>query len=254
MRRASGALTTVAGWLPESVMPVGARVRRHGVLATAPATLAIIVASTLATASLRLAEPIAQGGRAVFVYRGRDFFDGALWRLPASALLAQSWWQWAATCGILALAGAALEVRIGSGRLIGCLALCHCLPTIVVALQARVVDSNVLARPDYGMSCMMVGAVAALAGRIRSLPLALVLALSLAGDPLFNSPVTNAEHLMAVAIGATLGLLASREDRPSAAPARRAAKREPRVVVAVGLGWLVAQVQPPSADEPAGAA
>lgn len=256
MRRASGVATTVAGWLREPLAPVTARIRQQGVLATAPVTLLIIMASSLATASVRMADPVARAARSVLVYRGSDFFDGALWRLPASALLAQSWWQWTATCAILALAGGALEVRIGSGRLVGCLALCHCGPTIVVALLARLVDGAVLARPDYGMSCLMVGAAAALAGRIRSLPLAGVLAVSLAVDGLFDAPVTIAEHLMAAVIGTTLGLLASRAVHPGAVRARRVAepRREPQVVVAVGLGWLAAVVLPAPADEPAGIA
>jgi hypothetical protein len=122
--------------------------------------------------------------------------------LPASALLAQSWWQWVATSVIAGLALVALEVRIGASALAGCLLVSHCVPTIAVAGLARLGNVSELTRPDYGMSCLMVGAVAALAWQTRSGLIALALVISLAVDPLFNSPVTTAEHLIAALLGA----------------------------------------------------
>jgi len=201
-------------WPAPLLAPVQARLQRQGVLATAPITLSIVVLSFIATASVGLSRPIADAADTVLVYRGRDLFHGALWRLPASALLAQSWWQWVSTVAIAGLAAAALEVRISGRALVVCLLLCHCLPTIAVGMFARLTDVAELARPDYGMSCIMIGAVATLATRARSAPLALLLMLSLAGDPLFNSGVTIAEHLLAAAIGGGAGALLGRTRQP----------------------------------------
>jgi hypothetical protein len=194
--------------------PVRARARRQGVLATAPVTLSIIGLSFLATASVRLPAPVPDAADRVLVYHGHDLFNGAWWRLPASALLAQSWWQWASTCMIVGLVGAALEVRIGGRALAAAVLFCHCLPTVFVAGYARLADVSELTRADYGMSCVMVGAVATLAARTRSKPVAALLILSLAGDPVFNSRVTITEHLLAGAFGATIGFVLARRAQP----------------------------------------
>ena len=214
IREASLAIEPATRWIGTLLAPVRVRARRQGVLATAPVTLSIIVLSFLATASVRLPAPVPDGAAKVLVYRGNDLFHGAWWRLPASALLAQSWWQWASTCVIVALVGAAVEVRIGGRALAAAVLICHCLPTIAVAGYARLADVAELARPDYGMSCVMVGTVATLAARTRSKPVAVLLMLSLAGDPLFNSRVTITEHLLAATFGATIGFaLARRAER-----------------------------------------
>jgi len=102
----------------------------------------------------------------------------------------------------------------------------------------RLADVAELARPDYGMSCVMVGTAAALVGRTRSIPMGALLMLSLAGDPLFNSRVTITEHLLAATLGVTAGaLLARRANRaepagqlvhlPVRAPADDLAERLP---------------------------
>lgn len=214
LREASWAARPATRWTETLLAPVWARARRQGVLATAPVTLAIIVLSFVATASVRLPAPVADAANKVLVYRGDDLFHGAWWRLPASALLAQSWWQWASTCAIVALIGAALEVRVGGRALAVVVLVAHCLPTVLVAGYARLADVGELARPDYGMSCVMVGIAAALVGRTRSIPVAALLVLSLAGDPLFNSQLTITEHLLAASLGGAIGYLLARRAQP----------------------------------------
>ena len=237
-RRVSVALPPATRWVMTLLAPVQARARRQGALATAPVTLSIIVLSFVATARVRMPAPVPDAAAKVLVYRGQDLFHGGWWRLPASALLAQSWWQWASTCAIVALVGAALEVRIGGRALAAVVLVAHCLPTVVVAGYARLADVAELARPDYGMSCVMVGTAAALVGRTRSIPMGALLMLSLAGDPLFNSRVTITEHLLAATLGVTAGaLLARRANRaepagqlvhlPVRAPADDLAERLP---------------------------
>ena len=214
IREASLALQPATRWIEALLAPVRARARRQGVLATAPVTLSIIVLSFLATASVRLPAPVPDAAAKVLVYRGQDLFHGAWWRLPASALLAQSWWQWASTCMIVSLVGAALEVRIGGRALAAAVLVSHCLPTVVIAGYARLADVGELARADYGMSCVMVGAVATLAARTRSKPVVALLMFSLAGDPLFNSRLTIIEHLLAATFGATIGFVLARRALP----------------------------------------
>jgi len=78
-------------WPAPLLAPVQARLRRQGVLATVPITLSIVVR---ASSPRRASDSLADRGRGptrCSFYRGSDLFHGALWRLPASALLAQSW-------------------------------------------------------------------------------------------------------------------------------------------------------------------
>jgi membrane associated rhomboid family serine protease len=209
-------------WSIDMFEPVASRVRTRGLLRTAPVSLLVAGLSLIATISVRWPSGLKHGADTVLLYRGRDLYHGALWRLPTSALLAQSWWQWASTALLAASLLAALEVRVGSGLFSACLLASHCAPTVLVAAAARSDhDTAMLSRADFGPSCLIVGAIAALAWASRSALLAVILALSLAIDPAFNSPMTITEHLLAAAFGilivAALGTRAPSGSRLAAA-------------------------------------
>jgi membrane associated rhomboid family serine protease len=192
-------------WWIDMFEPIASRVRTRGLLRTAPVSLLVVGLSLIATISVRWPSGLRHGADTVLLYRGSDLYQGALWRLPTSAFLAQSWWQWASTAFLAVSLLAALEVRVGSGLFSVCLLASHCAPTVLVAAVARLDhDTAALSRADFGPSCLIVGAIAALAWRARSALLAVILALSLAIDPLFNSPMTITEHLLAAAFGSLL--------------------------------------------------
>jgi hypothetical protein len=178
------------------------RLRDRGVLRAAPVSLAMVLLSLIATASMRIPSPLRHDARAVLVYRGHDLQVGILWRLPTSALLAQSWWQWAWTVLMAMFLFAALEVRIGGLRLAICLLASHCVPTVVLAILAVMTHhQHELQRPDFGTSCLVAGVIAALAWQARSATLAAIVLFGLVGDLFLNSPVTISEHIMAAALG-----------------------------------------------------
>jgi hypothetical protein len=135
-------------------------------------------------------------------YRAGDIFDGRLWRLPLSGLLAQSWLQWGWTIVVGCALFIALESRLGSVRTLATLGLSHIVPTVAVAVWARVLNhGSVLAMQDFGTSCLIMGAAGALLCVSRSRLLAAALLATMVGDVFLNSTLTIIEHLIAVTIG-----------------------------------------------------
>jgi membrane associated rhomboid family serine protease len=168
----------------------------------APISLSVAGLSLLATASIRLASPLRHYAQVLLIYRGADLYHGIFWRLPTSALLAQSWPQWLWTLVVAISVFAALEARVGSALLSVCLFLSHCLPTIAVAIIAGAADRlQELQRADFGTSCLVVGAVAALAWKARSAVLALALVVGLVADLQFHSTMTITEHVSSAIVG-----------------------------------------------------
>jgi hypothetical protein len=199
-------------WWGEQLGPVFDQVRAHGVRRAVPASALLALASLGATAVARVASPIQGSAAGFFTYRGRDLYAGAVWKLPASGLLAQSRPQWCWTLLVAAVVFAALEVRVGWMRLLVCVLLSQTVPTVMVALLAPLCGhAELLSRPDYGTSCLVVGATAALAWVRRSALLALVIAISLAADAVLSAHATAVEHCLAVSIGALV--IMSVEDR-----------------------------------------
>jgi hypothetical protein len=179
----------------------------------------LALASLGETAVARVTSPI-QGSAAGFLaYRGRDFYAGAVWKLPASGLLAQSWPQWIWTLLVAAVVFASLEVRVGGMRLLLCVLLSQTVPTVMVALLAPLCGhAELLFRPDYGTSCLVVGATAALAWVRRSALLAMVIAISLAADAVLSAPATAVEHCLAVSIGALVIMSVKQRSYPAEVP------------------------------------
>ena len=123
----SAASTTLAGrglsaqreWWIDHLGPLRDRVRAVGVARAAPASLGLLLASLAATAAVRLPSPIQHAASGIFVYRGRDLHTAAAtYRLPLSALLAQSWPQWVWTAVVAVILFAPFEARAGSARLL----------------------------------------------------------------------------------------------------------------------------------------
>lgn len=193
-------------WLSDHLAPVLDRLRTRGPLRAAPASLALATASLLATASVRLPTGIQHAATDVFVYRGHDFYTPvAVYQVPLSGLLAQSWSQWVWTAFVAALLFAPLEARVGTLRFLGCVATGHLASTAAVALVAPAIGhASVLAAPDYGTSCLIVGAAAGYAWLRRSWLLAALLAVALAVDAVLSAPVTTIEHWIAAGTGAVL--------------------------------------------------
>jgi hypothetical protein len=162
-------------------------------------------------------------------YRGLDFYRGALWKLPVSGLLAQSWLQLLWTLLMAGVLFAALEARIGARALLVCVFVSQVIATTLIAVMAPLLGlAGELTHPDFGTSCLVVGAVGALAWVRRSQVVTAVIVISLGVDAVLSSPVTAAEHDVA----AVLGFLAAIATHPCHYHDRRI------VPVASPVPWL----------------
>lgn len=190
-------------WLTDQVGPLRTRIRTVGLLRAAPASLGLLLASLAATASVRLPSPVQHAASSIFVYRGRDLHTTtALYRLPLSALLAQSWPQWLWTAFVAVTLFASLEARVGPGRLLLCVFAGQVLSTAVVDLLAGAGDRTAqLALPDIGTSCLVVSAAAGYALLTRSRLLTTVLAVGLCIDAVLGASATDQEHWIATGTG-----------------------------------------------------
>lgn len=118
-------------------------------------------------------------------------------------MLRQSVWQWAWTVTIGASLFGVLERRVARLRAGGILAAGHVVPTVLVAGWAALTERNqVMSAPDYGTSCLIMTAGSALLMLTGSRVLRVVTVLTFAVDAIINGPVTLAEHVMALVLGA----------------------------------------------------
>jgi membrane associated rhomboid family serine protease len=182
----------------------------HAGASTYPVTLALLFITTLLTiarafgpAQSSLVDRIAQ-------YRAEDLADGRYWRLPASALLAQDWLQLVWTLVVGGALFLLAEKVLGSIRLLLVLVIAHVVPTVVIAGWAETDHPASLHTLDYGTSCLIIGAAAALIASQRLVLLAVATAATFGVDALINSPVTITEHVIALVLGLTLGWWTSR--------------------------------------------
>jgi hypothetical protein len=204
-------------WWAQQLGPVLDQVRSRGIIRAAPASLMVAAGSFLATAAVRISTPWQNSATELLSYKGEDLYAWQLWKLISSGLLALSWPQWLWTLFVAVVLFAALEVRVGSRRLIACILLSHVVPTVVVALLAPAIgERDLLTHVDYGTSCLVVGAAAALAWVRRSALLAGVMVVSLATDAFLSAPSTAVEHCLAVTIGAAVAVAGSPRLRSSA--------------------------------------
>ncbi|MCU1655393.1 MAG: hypothetical protein JWO57_49 [Pseudonocardiales bacterium] len=200
----TGIVRTASGWrdILERGLAGSLPRLRAGVWPRVPVSIAIAIATTIVTVFASGPPALRRVADELAMYRGRDIFDGHLWRLPLSGLLAQSWLQWAWTIVVGCALFVALELRLGSTRTAITLGLSHMVPTVVVALWAHAVsDRSLLAAHDFGTSCLIMGAAGALLWLGRSRLLGAALVATLIGDVFLNSTVTVIEHLIALAIG-----------------------------------------------------
>jgi membrane associated rhomboid family serine protease len=202
-------------WWADQLGPVADRVRRFGYARSAPTTLALIMTSLTITAAALGTGSGHHAANQGLSYRGTDFYHGDWWKLITSGLLAQSWLQFLWTALVAVVLFAPLEVRVGPGKLIAATFLPQIISTVVVAIGAPLLDhSNELNRPDFGTSCLVVGAAAGLAWVRRSRLLAVVIGVSLAADSVLSAPATAVEHCVAVATGALVMMWATPDPRP----------------------------------------
>jgi len=181
--------------------------RSRGVLRAAPVSACLVLTSLLATAWMFVPGPWQDSARAVWLYSGASLYHWQLWKVPASGLLAMGWMQWLWTLLMGLVVFAALEVRIGPVRTLVCAVASHCLPTILIALAAPLVGNAAeLTYPDYGTSCLVVGAAAALAEVRRSAWLTAIIMASLLADVVLSAPSTTVEHWLSAATGAVVAL------------------------------------------------
>jgi membrane associated rhomboid family serine protease len=193
------------------------RIRSRGLVRAAPASLALATTSLILTAAVQVPSPAQQAANTLLVYKGEDFYTGQLWRLATSGLLAQSWAQWIWTLFVAIAVFAVLEVQVGPARLLACVAASHILPTVAVALVAPLLGrGDLLGQVDYGTSCLVIGAAAALSWVLRSPLLAAIMAAGLTADLVLSAPLTAIEHLAALTVGVVLvaGTRRARKPRP----------------------------------------
>jgi hypothetical protein len=205
-------------WWREQLAPVLHRARVHGLLRAAPVSLMLALGTLLVTGLVRIASPVQDAAYAIFAYRGLDLWAGEVWSLPLSGLLSQSWPQWAWTVFVAGVVFAPLEVRIGGRMVLACVFSSQVASTAVVGLLAPWFGhADLLTRPDFGTSCLVVGAAAALAWVRRSVLLTVVIALSLTVDAFLSAPATAVEHCVAVTVGALSVMAVRRRRRPPTA-------------------------------------
>jgi membrane associated rhomboid family serine protease len=203
-------------WWAALLGPAYSAVRRANPLRVLPVTSFVLVASLVATSAFRLPGPQHDVAPALLVYRGQDLYDGGQWRLPTSALLAQSWQQWLWTALMCFILFAPLEVRIGSARFGTLIGLSHVVPTVAVGLLAPAAEHGaLLERPDYGTSCLVVGAAAALAWVLKSRLIVTFMVVGLALDGFLNAPATIIEHVIGIGVGVLAIVWSERAARPS---------------------------------------
>ena len=199
-----GASALVNEWQAH-LAPLRVRIRRRGLAHAAPASLALAASSLILTALVQVPSPAQQDAKALLAYQGDDLYTGELWRLLTSGLLAQSWAQWAWTLFVAITVFAVLEVRVGPARLLACVAASHILPTVAVALLAPPLGhAELLGQVDYGTSCLVIGAAAALAWVRRSMLLAAIIAAGRTADIVLSAPLPAIEHAAALVVGALL--------------------------------------------------
>jgi len=220
---AGRALQTQREWWIDHLSPLRSRLRAVGVWRAAPASLGLLLAGLAATAIVRLPNPAQHLASGIFVYRGRDLHTAtALYRLPLSALLAQSWPQWAWTAVVAVVLFAPFEVRAGPARLLLCVFAGQVLSTAVADLVAGAGDRTAqLATPDIGTSCLVVSAAAGYAWLARSRLLSTVLAVGLCIDAVLSASPTVIEHWVAAAAGLLVIALCAPARSPDAGRRRR---------------------------------
>jgi membrane associated rhomboid family serine protease len=197
-----GAMALVHAWRTHFA-PLRARIRGRGLAHAAPASLALAATSLILTALVQVPSPAQQDAKALLAYQGDDLYTGQLWRLLTSGLLAQSWTQWAWTLFVTITVFAVLEVQVGPARLLACVAASHILPTIAVAMLAPPLGhAELLGQIDYGTSCLVIGAAAALTWVRRSMLLAAIIAAGMTADVVLSAPLTAIEHAAALVVGA----------------------------------------------------
>jgi hypothetical protein len=190
-------------WWIDQLSPVRDRIRAVGLYRAMPASLALLLASLAATASVRLPSPVQHAASDIFLYRGSDLHTTtAVYRLPLSALLAQSWPQWAWTAIVALILFAPFEARAGSARLLICVFAGQVLSTAVAdLLDSASGHTAELAKLDFGTSCLVVSAAAGYALLVRSRLLTTVLTVGLCIDAVLSAPQTVVEHWVAAATG-----------------------------------------------------
>lgn len=204
------AVRSLREWWAAQLAPVAERIATGGFLRAAPASLALAMGSLVCTAAARLSTPIQHVAAGALGYRGLDFYRGALWKLPLSGLLAQSWPQWLWTLLMAGVLFAALEARIGAPALLACVFGAQVISTVFVAIVAPALGhAGELTRPDFGTSCLVVGAAGALAWVRRSRLVTAVMLMSLGLDALLSSPATAAEHQVAAVVGFLVAVAAA---------------------------------------------
>ena len=197
------AVAAQRAWWIDHLSPLLNRIRTVGILRAAPASLSLLLASLAATATVRLPTAGQHAASGIFVYRGRDLHTtAALYRLPLSALLAQSWPQWVWTAAVALILFAPLEARAGPARLLLCVFAGQVLSTAVADLLAGAGGHIAeLAKPDFGTSCLVVSAAAGYAWLVRSRMLTAVLTVGLCIDAVLSASQTVVEHWVAAGTG-----------------------------------------------------
>ena len=207
--------------------PFRVRVAREGLLAVAPVSVAYVLMTLAVTALWGQHGAAHRAVGACCAWRAADLPHGHLVPLFGSALLVQVWVEavWTVIAAWLLLGP--LEAIVGSWRLLLLGVVGHVVPTVTVDLVwlAGGRADGSLAALDVGTSAVIVTVAAALAVAASSLPLAVALAIGLAGDLAVAPNLASVEHLVATAIGVVAALALRPRRRASAHPGAAGGRR-----------------------------
>lgn len=155
--------------------------------------------------------------RALATYRGHDLVSmspGLLWRLPLSAFLTHGPLDLVWTVFIALVIISALDRALGTPTALLTLIVGHVMPTAATDLYAQVNQHSWLSCADYGSSCLVISAVAALAVTQRSLVLLAGLLIGAYVDTRMNGPMAMTEHALAAGWGAGIAFAISKASVP----------------------------------------
>jgi hypothetical protein len=221
---------TVLGRVMAYQRPLRSRVRRDGLLRTAPVSVAFVLTTLVVSAAWRHLGVLHRAAAACCAWQATDLLHGRLVPLVGSAVLVRRPVEAAWTVAAAWLVLGPLEAVTGSRRLLMLGGAGHVLSTVLI-------DALWLAGPgsggnlnglDVGTSAVIVAAAAALAVSTRSLPVAVVLATGLAVDLGVGPDLASMEHLVAAAIGAGGVLLQLPDGRPRRGQRRARGQRDSR--------------------------
>ncbi len=196
-------LRALLAWLFAYQKPLRRRVVRWGPLRAAPVAVGFLAVCLLVSLAWDTSGAGHRWVAACCAYQGWQPSLGGTVRLVAGAFLLRAGYEVVWTVAATVLVTAPFEAWMGSARMLTTIALSHLVPTVAVAAAGLAQDHRFGGGGlDVGSSAVIVAAAAGLAVRSRSLPVVGCLVIAQLVASLVQSPLTTAEHVAAVVVGA----------------------------------------------------